>query len=222
MQRYLPARALGFARNPFGSLHRDEWADITVLPAALRDIDGHLQILGARGRGKTSLLHALTDQHQAAGRRAAYERLAVGQHRYHTAPGDLDVFLLDEAQRLGPFARWRLLRAGRRCRLVLGSHRDIRRAFVRHGLALASVRLEDLITPAHVRAVIARRLAYFALDDPPPVTLTPAAYVVLWERCGSDLRAAINVLYDAFQQRRTPGAITARELAEIAANRTPP
>src|SRR5262249_26539331 len=104
---YFPFHALGFRSNPFRALTDEEWAEIVVLPpelaAAAAEAEargGHLQILGDRGRGKTSALLGLAAAQRQAGKRAAYEYLPEGRDSFRTALAGLDVFLLDEAQRL--------------------------------------------------------------------------------------------------------------------------
>ncbi len=216
--RYFPFEALGLRRNPFGALTREEWADVAVLPAPVRELLArgfdHLQLLGARGRGKTTHLLALARHFTEAGERVAYERLPPGQRRYQTDLAGLDRFLLDEAQRLDPRARGRLLRAARGgLRLALGSHTDLRRAFARHGLALTIRQIAQAASPDHLAAILARRVAWFALDDPPRVSFSPGAVAYLHRVFGDDLRAIENHLYHVFQALDTPRALTAADVA---------
>jgi hypothetical protein len=224
--RYFPFRRLGFERNPFGALTRDEWAAIAVLPpavaAALEADPAHLQLIGEKGFGKTTVLLWLAEHFGEAGERVAYERLPEGERRFHTDLGGLDRFLLDEAQRLGGRHRARLLRAAARgLRLIVASHDDLGAAFAQRGLPLATVHLAAAVTRDHLETVLARRLAAFAFDDPPRVSLTPEAVALLWETYGGDLRASELLLYEVFQRLDAPGAITRSSLAQALASHDP-
>ena len=213
---YFPFHALGFHSNPFRALDDDEWAAIVLLPPALAEAaarGGHLQVLGERGRGKTSALLGLAAQWRSAGQRAAYEYLPEGRDGFKTVLAGLEVFLLDEAQRLRGGERRRLLRAAAGgLRLVLGSHDDLTPLFARAGLPLASVRLEAGDT-AHLAALLARRLDYSALQPGQPgVTFEAGAVAFLASIFGSDLRAMERFLYEVFQDLEAPGTLTAEEL----------
>jgi len=193
-------RALGFRCNPFRALDPDEWGRLAVLIPALQEAlpgAAHLQVRGARGSGKTSALLGLQARFEAQGLRTAYERIPEHGFTFHTAAQNLDVLLIDEAQRLWPPAWLRLLAAGRRVRLALGSHANHAWSFRLAGQPLVSVDL-DALDQGHFRAALAARLEHFALGDRPHVTIAPAAFDALWARCGRDLRAAEEVLYGVF------------------------
>src|SRR5207248_5460657 len=123
---YFPFHALGYRSNPFRALSDEEWADIVVLPEAVLAVaagPNHLQILGELGHGKTSALLGLAQQLRRAGRRVAYEYLPIGHYVFTSQLTGLDVFLLDEVQRLRTAERRRLLAAAKGgLRLMLGSH----------------------------------------------------------------------------------------------------
>jgi len=213
---FLPFYALGFSRNPFGALTRDEWAEVAVLPPALAKPITYLQLIGPKGCGKTTHLLALADRCAAGGETVAYEHLSPGQHRFTTPLDGLDRFLLDEAQRLGPFARGSLLRAAARgLRLVIATHRDLSPHAARHDLRFTTLCLPAQSSPDHLRAVIDRRLARFALTTPPPVTLASDAVDWLWTAYGANLRAALDHLYEVFQRCHVPAVLCARDLAAI-------
>lgn len=214
---YFPFQALGFRCNPFRALDDAEWAAVAVMPpavAAAAASGDHLQILGAMGRGKTTALLALAARLRTARQRTAYEYLAEGQTRLTTDVAAVEVFLLDEAQRLSTRERGRLLSAAvGGLRLMVSSHSDLGPQFARRGLALATVRL-GATEPGTLAAVLERRLAYFALDPAQPgVKLEPEAVDVLHARYGSDLRAIERLLYEVFQGLEQPGPLTARVVA---------
>ena len=218
---YFPFHALGFRSNPFRALTDDEWADIVVLSEtvlAAATGAGHLQVLGEMGRGKTSTLLGLARRFRRAGRRVAYEYLTIGQDSFNTPLPGPDVFLLDEAQRLRASERRRLLAAARAGpRLILGSHQDLAPLFAAAGLELATARLEAF-GPAHLAAVLERRLADAALPTTAPlVTLDPGALAYLTATFGSNLRGTERFLYEVFQRLETPGPLTANSLQAFAA-----
>jgi chromosomal replication initiation ATPase DnaA len=221
---YFPFHALGLRCNPFRALTEEEWGDLALLPAELLALDpaAHVQILGERGHGKTSLLMGLAAHGRRRGKKLAYEYLAAGQNEFKTSLAGLDVFLLDEAQRLKGRERGRLLAeilsSDRAPRLILSSHADLAPWFARRHLNLASLRLTAAGVD-HLRAVVERRLAYFALPGGPGVTLAPEAFNYLHRRFGGNLRAVEQLLYEACQQLTGPGEITAARLAEL---RLPP
>jgi len=213
---YFPFHALGFRSNPFRALSDDEWADVVVLPEAVSQaaaLGGHLQVLGRLGRGKTSTLLGLAAQLRRAGQRAAYEYLAVGCDVFTTAPAGLDVFLLDEAQRLRHRERGRLLAAaGAGPRLILGSHEDLAPQFENSRLPLATVRL-GAPDATHLAAILARRLDYFALEPgQPAVTFDASATDLLQARFGGNLRAIEHFLYEVFQALEAPLVLTEQNL----------
>jgi hypothetical protein len=132
---YFPFHALGYRSNPFRALTDEEWADIVVLPGVVIEAAsgaGHLQILGELGHGKTSTLLGLAQQFRRSGLSVAYEYLPIGHDSFTSTLTSLDVFLLDEVQRLRPNERRRLLAAtASGLRLVVGSHEDLTPLFNR-------------------------------------------------------------------------------------------
>ena len=215
---YFPFHQLGLRANPFRALEDDEWAAIAVLPeAALRAAGqgGHLQVLGERGRGKTTTLLGLQARLRQAGQRTAYEYVPEGQNTFQAALAGSDVFLLDEAQRLTRNERNRLLGAARAgLRLMLGSHDDLEPLFAAAGLRLGSLRLENE-GRAHLEAVLVRRVAFFALTPVAPgVTFEPGAVDYLHVQFGTDLRASERFLYEVFQTLTRPGPISAEQLRQ--------
>jgi len=221
---YFPFHRLGYACNPFRVLSEEEWAAVAVVPDVVEVVLAradtlHLQVLGEAGRGKSTTLVALAARFRASGLAVASEYLPEGRSRLGTDPAhaSLDVFCLDEAQRLSSRARRRLLGAAVRrpgLRLVLGSHEDLGSLFAARGLPLAAVRL-DAGSRAHLTAILERRLEHFTRwrnthEDGPaqPVTLNDAALDWLWSNFGSDGRGAERLLYEAFQRLAEADAIT--------------
>ncbi|MBI3948449.1 MAG: hypothetical protein HY321_21225 [Armatimonadetes bacterium] len=215
---YFPFRALGFHCNPFRALTREEWMALALLPEPIRAAGeqggAHVQVIGDKGRGKTSALLALTASLRRRGLRASYEYLAEGERRFRTEARDLDVFLLDEAWRLSRRERHRLVSLARRgVRLVLSSHPDLAPWLARRGVPALTVNLNGP-DEAHFEAVLAARLAHFALDGEGRVGLSPGAVRWLREVFGTDLRAAEELLYEVFQRLPPPGPLTANRLRQ--------
>lgn len=188
-------------QNPFQALTEEEWAEIVVWPAAAATAfnqSAHLQFLGQMGSGKTSLLlacHARLRYDLTC--RAKLEYLAEGERRRRTSLDQLDVYLLDEAQRLSWRERKKWVAAAGRysVRLIFSSHRDMTPLFKYYHLPLTTIRL-DVMTPSHLQALLERRLAHFAS----PITFTPETITYLWKRFGPNWRDMEFFLYDVWQQ----------------------
>jgi hypothetical protein len=221
---YFPFDSVGFRANPFRRLTNDEWAAVAVLPdELLRAVDlgsEHVQVLGGQGRGKTTCLLGLAVRLRCSGLRVVYEYLAAGQGRFRTTLDGLDVFLLDEAQRLGSGERRRLLASARHARtgprLVIGTHEDLTPTFARRGLALAIVGI-DSVTATHVATVLARRLAHFAVDERPGIAFSADAVRYLCDAFGGNLRLIEGFLYEVFQSLPRRGVLTSAMLSEFEA-----
>lgn len=203
---YFPFHALGYQCNPFRAVTNEEWVALAVLhpqvEAALVTSFEHLQVLGEKGHGKTTTLLAIADHYKRAGKRTAYEHLEVGEQHYKTSLARLDLFCLDEVQRLIPAERMRLIGSllkEKGLHMVLGSHEDFGPLFNRHGLTLTTLQFET-VPLTHVEAVVRRRLEYFALTlGQPGVRPTPEAIAALYNRYGSDVRRIEQALYEAYQ-----------------------
>jgi hypothetical protein len=208
---YFPFHVIGFKCNPFRTLTDDEWSEIAILPESIleaADASTHLQILGALGRGKTTTLMGLQAHLKRAGKRVAYEYIPEGQTRFYTPLDDLEIFLLDEAQRIKNFPKVLNLRE---VRLIFTSHQDFASHFAHYNLSLIAIEL-DTMTPDHLRRVIEKRLTYFALDDQPQTRFADDAIEYLYEKFGSDLRGAERFLYEVFQSRVATGMIGVDQL----------
>jgi len=187
--------------NPFQALTEEEWAEIVVWPAAAAaafNQSAHLQFLGQTGSGKTSLLLACQARLRSdPTRRVKLEYLAEGESDRRTSLDPLDVYLLDEAQRLNWWEKRKWLAAASRTpvRLIFSSHHDMTPLFQSYRLPLTTIHL-DAPTPSHLQALLERRLAYFAS----PITFTPEAITYLWQRFSPNWRDMEFFLYDVWQQ----------------------
>lgn len=212
---------LGYRRNPFGALTAEEWAAVAVLPTAVAPLfqmtQGHGQLLGPMGSGKTTTLLGLRAHFAARGAAVVYEYLPQGQTWFETEPAGLDLFLLDEAQRLTWRQRRRLMNGVRdgRLRLIMSSHEDLTPLFARRKLPLLTVSLADQASPAHYAAVLAQRLAFFALPDAARVTLGETAVQFLYDTFGQNMREAEYFLYEVWQRQEAVVEISGAQLAAM-------
>ncbi len=213
-ETYFPFHRFNLRQNPFGTLSEQDWLRVTVLPVALETAlaDGfqHLQILGQRGRGKSTALHYLVHYFRYHGQATAYERLPRLQWWFQTELTTLDVFALDEMQRIAPWQAARLFQAMRGKRLIVGSHVDHRLAFWLRGWDVTTIRLNQQANRDRLARILAQRLDAFRVDETKPAALwfTPAAVDWLWATYKSDLRSMNFFLYDVFQKVTTPGPVT--------------
>jgi len=231
----MPALALPFAhlnlrRNPFGELPLDEWAqavvpdlDTAALAERLRSgASGQgfvIQLLGHKGRGKTSHLMALRRHFPDA----PYRHFPEDGPRPNTLAAvlntselaDAPVLFLDETQRI-PRRTRRVLFGHVRDQgrgLVIGTHKNHRRQIRSAGLELFAHEVRGL-APAKLLAVCERRFALAARRPPPAAvpSLTPGAAQALIERHGDNLRAILSDLYDVVQRLDTISEIQATHL----------
>lgn len=214
-------RPLGYRRNPFGALTDSEWAAIAVVPevvaTAVADDDVHVQLIGPAGSGKTTILRRLSRQLQQPDRHVVYEYLPDGQRHFLTPLQPLDVFLLDEAQRLSWWQRRRWLnwvQYGNR-RTIFSSHQDLGAHFARRALPLVTFRVDRLVTAESVRVMLMRRLAHFALEESERITLSEDAVHFLYQTFGAELREMAYFLYEVWQQQTEVGELTAVDLQQM-------
>ncbi len=172
----------------------------------------HLQILGAAGSGKTTLLLGICGGEYWDDQVPGYEYLAEGDQSYQTGMDAVDVFLLDEAQRLDRSSLHRLINsANEGTRLIFSSHRDLSNEFRRDGLNLRSVVIETS-SRVQIRDILIKRLVTFSLGDSPKVDFTGDAIDFLYQTFGSDIRSMMDLLYEVFQDLQVTGSLTTSDL----------
>ena len=216
---FFPLLKLGLAKNPFGALTHDEWVAVAVPPPvileALESGFDHLQVIGERGRGKSTILRWLCHHFQMQGQSVTYERLPRWHFNYHTDISNLDCFALDEAQRLFFHNQIRLFRELQGKRLIIGTHHSWERAFRRYGWQLTTVHIGDQTTREHIEHILDKRLIEFATEKGTQVYFDDTAIDYLWDSWRDNLRGMEYFLYDALQKRRDIGAITSAYLESI-------
>ena len=193
--------ALGWCRNPFGSLTPDEAAaaavvDISGLQSQLARPRHAVQIIARRGRGKTTHLQAFEHHvRHTADLDAVYvyfpQRFA-GLNRRPVVP-KAGVVILDEAQRMPRDIARRIIATG--VPLLLGTHRSLRRRLHHGGYNVRTIRLGGTSDPA-VTAEIVRRRLRLATPDAATIGLTDDEAAILHRRYAGHHRAMIQYLYD--------------------------
>ena len=167
---YFPFHDIGFRCNPFRALTEVEWAEVAVLPEELTTVleenNTHIQIIGNDGHGKTTTLMGLIAYFSRKGKRFAYEYLPHGQSKYNTDIQNLELFLLDEFQRLNERQRVRLIASASESpidglQLAVSSHEDFSNYFKACDLPLKTIRLEK-ISVHRLGIILDRRMRYFA------------------------------------------------------------
>lgn len=220
---YFPFHDIGFRCNPFRALTEEEWVEVAVLPEELTTVldenDTHIQIIGRDGHGKTTTLMGLKAYFSRKGERFAYEYIPDGQSKYHTDIQHLEIFLLDEFQRLNQHQRARLMASSLGApidglQLVVSSHEDYSNYFKACDLPLTTFRLEN-ISMRRLSSILDRRLRFFAFDESAKPTFTIGAVQYLWKMHGSDLRAVEYLLYHVFQQLRPCERINEEQLQNV-------
>lgn len=218
LDRYLPFYRLGFACNPFKALTPDEIGKVAIISDeitnAYKHTLDHLQILGSKGRGKTTTLMGLASHTNSEKWASSYEYLADGQESYRANLSNLNLFFLDEAQRLNKASISRLVdTASDKLRIVFSSHKDLSDVFQRKDLGLSSFRVE-VDSPTQIDAIISRRLEYFSREAVPSITLSNQAKEILHLTFGTDIRAMLDLLYEVFQDRREKGEVKVSDLVQ--------
>ncbi|MBI2571845.1 MAG: hypothetical protein HYV63_32955 [Candidatus Schekmanbacteria bacterium] len=191
---------LNLRENPFGELQNDERAGVAVadveeLAACLAASRCAVQLLGAKGTGKTTHLLALKRFFP----RAPYVHVAEGERP--AIPRGNPLFL-DEAQRLPRWRRWTLFRC--RGALALASHIDHTAELQAAGYCVHTMVPAELLTTARLSAIFRLRLEHARRSGGPLPAISDDTVQSLKERFGNDVRAMEFALYEAI--RRMEGA----------------
>ncbi len=183
-------------RNPFrverieALGYRAPGLTAAALCERLRAMGGRGALVGAKGRGKTTLIEAMGVQLEREGLQVLWVRLSRERRsvdwrsvRRGVRPAAAAVALLvDGAEQLGTLGWWRLRRLARRAAVLLvTSHRP--------GLLPTLHRHES--TPGLLHELVEELLAGTGLPSPPPAELA-----ALHRRHGGNLRDCLRALYD--------------------------
>lgn len=203
-----PVFALSFAhlnlrRNPFGELSAEERTELAITDVedvrSFLEQPGHprppaVQVIGEKGRGKTTHLLALFRRFPEA----CYTWLPEGETV--TIRTDGEPIFVDEAQRLT--RRQQKTLWGISKRLILGTHRDFEHSLRQAGRIVMTIAAEQQTSPERVHEIVNSRIRLFrrCSGAVPEVSLNVAEQ--LCERYGSDLRAMLGCLYEHFQSMK--------------------
>jgi hypothetical protein len=199
----LPYAHLNLRRNPFGELFVDDWAalarvDVDSLVARLQDPRSVSQFVGEKGYGKTTHLLALSKRFPLS----TYVHLPEGQRTWIPAG---DPLLIDEAQRLTPWQRYRVFRSP--VALVLGTHQDFTAALQRAGRRVQTVEVGLGTDAVRLHAIVNARIEWARRDTGaiPEVRLETVEKLLL--KFGPNIRGALHELYGTFQNLHEPGPV---------------
>jgi hypothetical protein len=191
-----PFAKLNLVRNPFGELTPFERGEVALVDVEhwLELLDqprSVIQFIGPQGHGKSTHLHALR------------RFLPESQYVYLPENGPLPKFpktrplMVDEVQRLGYVARWRLFHTDGP--LILGTHVDFSETLRRTGWNVVTT---DVTQHAigKVHTILNRRIEAARRGPGTIPQVTFAEVLDLQRRHGAFLRGMENELYHHFQQ----------------------
>lgn len=199
----LPYAHLNLRRNPFGELTIDDWvilADVEIddAVAALSQSRTAIQYIGKKGHGKTTHLLAINSQFP----NASYLHIPDGQRRKVPTGSPI---LIDEAQRLTVWQRWRLFCSS--IPLVLGTHRDFRTELVRAGRQVTTIEVAHQTDAARLHRLLNARIAAVRRGPGILPSISPDTTNALLNRLGPNVRAIVHALYSEFQILSEPAVI---------------
>jgi hypothetical protein len=191
----LPFAHLNLRHNPFGEPSESAWAALAVVDVPELRPGDPVQFIGDCGHGKTTHLRALQRRHPEAAFARLYEEMA------RCAIPKRGVFLLDEAQWLGPRLLRRLVDSG--LSIAFGTHDDLTPAARR---PLRTVRV-DVVDKSHLKEIVARRIEWARRAPGPVPVVRDEVLETLMARHGRNVRAMIGCLYEAVQRMEEPGHV---------------
>ncbi len=197
-----PFQAWNLRRNPFGELTFGERAELAVVEELahwleiLRRPRTALQFVGDCGHGKTTHLLAL---HRSLGN-------SVYVYYPETGPRPklptVRPLLIDEAQRMGHWNRWRLMRG--KGPIVVATHIDLARQLRKFGFETVSV---DMNAPMHAETlsrILNRRIeASRWMNRDPSFEVDILLAEGLLAKFHSNVRAIEGFLYESLQATLT-------------------
>lgn len=199
----LPFSHLNLRFNPFGEIPLEHRAGLAIVEletivGQLSDRRAAFQFIGGKGRGKTTHLLAL----RARFANAAYvhipedERLPIP---------DGDPLLIDEAQRLPRWRRWRVFR--RNVPLVLGTHKDYSGELRRADREVTTIEVGGRLDASRLQRLLERRIEFARRGEGAVPRVTRGAIDRLLLEFGNDVRAMEGRLYEVFQTLTEPGDV---------------
>lgn len=191
---------LGYPGNPFQSRAADAPQPAPIPRpeyAALAAGDWRVvEILGESGAGKTTCLRWLQAHFETAGLRVRYEYIHAPATAAALDPGEVDVLLIDEAERAGPEQLRRLLRG--RARVAAGTHTGIAQ-YAPPGVEVRTLML-GLAPFSLARDVLRRALATDLSANAPAIT--DEMFQAWYEAAAGNLLRMDMIGYELFQSPR--------------------
>jgi hypothetical protein len=196
----IPFIHLNLRRNPFGDFDaeaRTQLANVELgsalehLRTSSQSRVSALQIIGQKGYGKTTHLLSIATHFPAA----VYIHIPEGEHVVIPAAGE--PLLIDEAQRLTLWQRFRVFRSRRT--LVLGTHRDFTQHLKWAGRAVLTLDAARHTTPERIEQILNDRIRSVRRSSGSIPVVTSATAQKLFALYGHDLRRIQHHLYDVFQ-----------------------
>ncbi len=193
-------------RNPFGELTRQERAELAVVEqldryvAIVQSPKAALQFVGDCGFGKTSHLLALLREIPTA----SYVYFPEDGPRPSLPRSDL--LLIDEAQRMGFWRFFRMIRSS--SPIVLGTHVDFTRLLSFAGFKVTTIDVCQEKTPAQLAEILNRRIRASQLSSRESrVRINEAFASHLLSQFGSNVRAIESHLYTQFHMSVMKGLV---------------
>jgi hypothetical protein len=204
---------LNLRRNPFGEPSGHQRAQLAVVDVedsvVLLEQEGHfLELVGRRGRGKSTHLYAL----QAELDRAALLRAPRPSERMGAMNlPDARVLLVDDAQFLTPAERKKLFESAES--VAVATHETLSTNAEHAGFTHHVQVIEGLDT-GRLRTIFDKRIAWARRGSGEVPGITDDALEALIDRHGDDLRSIEDVLYSIFQSLEHIRAVDASDVAD--------
>ena len=196
----LPFEHLNLRRNPFGEFSAQERTQLAIvelrsaldhLHSPTESLPPVLQFIGEKGFGKTTHLFAIATQFPES----IYVHIPEGEHV--KIPTEGEPLLIDEAQRLTYWQRFRVFRSKRM--LVLGTHRDFTPQLKRAGRSVLTLEAARHTTPERIEQILNDRIKSVRRNSKPIPVITRATVEKLYALYGNDLRSMQHELYEVIQ-----------------------
>lgn len=206
-----PFAHLNLQQNPFGELTRETRGELAVIE--VEPIVDHLnrdavvQLVGPRGCGKSTALHALDTRFDAT----AYRRVPR-DGEVETWP-ETSILLADEVQFLNRGTRLDLWR--RDTPLAVATHTDYTDEIETAGKIAETLELGDRRSIDDLETIFHRRIEAHRREEGEIPTIARPAVRRLRERYGANCRAMENHLYEVFQTLEEPRTVEPTDLEAV-------
>ncbi|MHC5111370.1 MAG: hypothetical protein ACYTHJ_16000 [Planctomycetota bacterium] len=189
--------------NPFGELPLEDRpstaiVDVSTILNLLKRPRAAVQFVGDKGYGKTTHLLVI----RALLPKSSYVHIPEGETR-RVSPGNPTI--VDEAQRLTRWQRFRLFRGNRP--MVLGTHVDFHDELGRAGRDVETIPVHSTMSARRLHALLSRRIQWARRSPGPVPQIAPATSQRLLAEFGPNVRAIERWLYHHFQSLQEIGNV---------------